>query len=89
MTEFNQRVSSVTREVIERGETIRVTNRGRAVLRLVPEPVRSGDPLEELISAGVASAPRRRHRAIGRRSPVQLSRDLDELIAETRDDSSI
>ncbi|WP_336662659.1 type II toxin-antitoxin system Phd/YefM family antitoxin [Leucobacter sp. USHLN154] len=89
MTEFNQRVSSVARNAIERGETVRVTNRGRVVLRLVPEPVSSGDPIDELVAAGLASAPRRGHRPIGHRSPVRLSRDLDELIAEVSDDSAL
>lgn len=89
MTEFNQRVSAVTREVVESGEPVRVTNRGRAVLRLVPEPTAPADPLETLIAAGQASAPRRTPRPLSGRKPVELSRDLDELIAEVSGDADI
>lgn len=86
MTEFNQQVSAVARRVVEEGETVRVTNRGRVVLRIVPEPQARGDVLESLISAGLASKPEREHRPIGPREPVALSRDLDELLAEVNAD---
>lgn len=86
MTEFNQQVSAVARRVVEHGETVRVTNRGRVVLRLVPEPQPTGDVLEALVSSGLASPPETDHRAIGRRKPVKLSRDIDELINEVNAD---
>jgi prevent-host-death family protein len=86
MTELNQRVSEVTRQVTQSGESVRVTNRGRAVLRIVPEPAVSEDPLASLISQGLASPPSRPRSRYGGRSPVKLSRDLDELIAEARAD---
>lgn len=89
MTEFNQRVSAVTREVVETGEPLRVTNRGRAVLRLVPEPVIADDPLAALIAEGLASPPRRKHRPARDRAPIELSHDLDELLAEVDGDVEI
>ncbi|MFT4050918.1 MAG: type II toxin-antitoxin system prevent-host-death family antitoxin [Microbacterium sp.] len=89
MTELNQRVSAVTREVIEKGEPVRVTNRGRVVLRLVPEPARDGSPLDALIAAGVASPPTRPARRRGAQPPVPLSRGLDEILREVSGDIEI
>ncbi|MGB4779175.1 type II toxin-antitoxin system Phd/YefM family antitoxin [Microbacterium sp.] len=86
MTELNQRVSAVTREVIESGETVRVTNRGRVVLRLVPEPGPTGSPLEALIASGAAVPPTRPHRRRGGQPAVPLSDDLDAIIAEVSGD---
>ncbi|MFT4217469.1 MAG: type II toxin-antitoxin system Phd/YefM family antitoxin [Micropruina sp.] len=86
MTELNQRVSAVTREVVETGEAICVTNRGKVVLRLVPEPVGSSDPLAALVSAGRATPPRAGGSRLTRREPIPLSRPLDELLADERDD---
>lgn len=85
MSELNQRISAVTREVIETGEPIRVTNRGRAVLRLVPEPTTASDVLQALIGAGLATPPQLPPQPI-ERAPVRLSRDVDELIDEIRSD---
>lgn len=41
MTEFNQRVSAVTREVMKLREPVRITNRARVVLRDIPQPARA------------------------------------------------
>lgn len=89
MSELNQRVSAVTREVIETGEPIRVTNRGRAVLRLVPESATAGDPLQALVEAGLATPPRRRPRTIKPRTPPRLSQDIDDLIDDVRSDRDV
>ena len=89
MTEFNQQVSAVTRRVIESGETIKVTNRGRVVLRLVPEPSVSDDPLEALVAIGMATAPTMPHRRLSGRRPVRLSADLGQLLEETRADAAL
>lgn len=89
MSELNQRISAVTREVMETGEPIRVTNRGRAVLRLVPEPTTAGDPLQALVDAGLATPPQHPPRTIGQREPTRLSRSVDELIGEVRSDRDL
>lgn len=86
MTEFNQQVSAVTRRVTELGETIRVTNRGRVVLRLIPEPQTTGSVLDALVTTGLAAAPSQQHRSIGQRQPVRLSRDLGEILDEVNAD---
>ena len=86
MSEFNQRVSAVAREVIEQGETIQVTNRGRAVLRVVPERESAEGTAERLIAEGLASGPTRKLRPMAHRQPVPLSRGIDELLAETSGD---
>ncbi len=88
MTEFNQRVSAIARRVIEQGETIRVTNRGRVVLRIVPEPPYE-DSLAGLVDSGQAVAPSGPHRKRAGRAPVRLSRDLDALLDETRADAEL
>lgn len=85
MTELNQRVSAITREVVEGGEPISVTNRGKVVLRLVPERVDPTDPLGMLVAAGRATPPRSSRTPAVRRIPVPLSRPLDELLSEERD----
>jgi antitoxin (DNA-binding transcriptional repressor) of toxin-antitoxin stability system len=89
MTELNQRVSAVTRQVIESGEAVQVTNRGRVVLRLVPEPPASDDPVDALVALGQAAAPTRPHRRLAGRRPVQLSAELDDLLDEARADVDI
>jgi prevent-host-death family protein len=89
MSELNQRISAVTREVIETGQPVRVTNRGRAVLRLVPEPTTSDNPLQALVDAGLATAPRRQPRVIEKRRQRRLSRRVDEIIDDIRSDRDI
>ncbi|MBK7820497.1 MAG: hypothetical protein IPJ61_05340 [Tessaracoccus sp.] len=87
MTEFNRRVSAVTRKVIESGEPLQVTNRGRVVLRLVPESQTSEDPLEALVAAGLATAAVAPRRRLRRREPVPLSLGVDELLDEVNADA--
>lgn len=89
MTELNQQVSAVTREVVETGEPVRVTNRGRVVLRLVPEPHGEQGPLGALVSSGLATPPRREHRRGTHRVPVSLSRPIDDLLDEVNRDAEI
>ncbi|MCB0887214.1 MAG: hypothetical protein KDB41_10620 [Propionibacteriaceae bacterium] len=89
MTEFNQRVSAVSRLVIESGETMKVTNRGRVVLRLVPEPPASDNPLDALVSVGQATAPTRPHSPRAGRPPVRLSDDIDALLDDVRADADV
>ncbi|NGN92484.1 type II toxin-antitoxin system Phd/YefM family antitoxin [Nocardioides sp. KC13] len=79
MTELNQRISAVTRAVIEDGESFRVTNGGRAVLRLVPEVQWLDNPVEALVNAGLATPPKRPHRHLSDRSAAALSAELDEV----------
>ena len=57
MTEFNQRVSSITRRVIEGGTPVQVTRHGKPVLRLIPEVPDAGDPVESLLTLGLATPP--------------------------------
>ncbi|MDN6659778.1 MAG: type II toxin-antitoxin system Phd/YefM family antitoxin [Acidipropionibacterium jensenii] len=87
MTELNQHISSITRDVIERGEPVVVTKRGRPVLRLVPEVPAAADPLAALIATGKASPPTSMSSKTVRRAPVTLSRPLDELLDEERADA--
>lgn len=89
MTELNQHISSITREVIERGEPVIVTKRGRPVLRLVPEVPASDDPLAALVAAGKASPPSSKSTQTVKRAPIALSRPLDELLAEERADAEL
>ncbi|WP_091180201.1 type II toxin-antitoxin system Phd/YefM family antitoxin [Paramicrobacterium humi] len=89
MTEFNQRVSAVVRDAIDRGESVRVTNRGRVVLRLVPEVQESATSIDQLVASGLATGPQKEHRTIGKRAPVPLSRNLDDLIEEVSDDAGL
>lgn len=89
MTEFNQRVSAITREVVERGEPISVTNRGKVVLRLVPEPTSVGDPLASLIAAGRAAPPRSDQFQPLPEVPISTTRPLGELLADERDDGRV
>ena len=89
MTELNQRVSSVTRQVVEGGESIQVTNRGSVVMWLVPAPQAGQDPVGSLVSAGLALAPQRSHRPISRRQPVRLSGDIDDILAEVNRDADV
>jgi prevent-host-death family protein len=88
MTELNQRTSAITREVTEGGETVRVTNHGKTVLRLVPEKPASDDPLQRLIDAGLATPARDPGAFDPAGEPVPTSRPLDELLEETRADWS-
>lgn len=87
MTELNQHISSITREVIERGEPVVVTKRGQPVLRLVPEVPAADDPLAALVAAGKVSPPTSKSVDTVRRAPVTLSRPLDELLDEERADA--
>ncbi len=91
MTELNQRVSTITREVIETGEPVQVTKHGDVVLRIVPELRDAMDPLERLIAAGKAMPPRSRGEGVkwSDLPPVVLSRPLDELVEEERRDADI
>ena len=93
MTELNQRISAVTREVIESGEPVQVTNRGKAVLRLVPEPMAPTQPvtarerLQQLIDAGMAARPASREaRSVRRLQPLRFSRSVEELLEDERAD---
>lgn len=88
MTELNQRISAVTRDVIENGESFQVTNRGRAVLRLVPEVQNSDNPIESLLNAGLATPPKRGHRRLTAHR-VPLSRSIDELLDEVNSDTDL
>jgi prevent-host-death family protein len=47
--ELRQRASELLR-LVEKGETVEITDRGRPVARLTPLP--DGTPLEQLLSAG-------------------------------------
>ena len=89
MTEFNQKVSAITREVVERGEAISVTNRGRVVLRLVPELTGASDPVASLIAAGRATPPRSEQLQPLPEVPIPTSRPLEDLLADERDDERL
>ena len=87
MTEFNQRSSAVAREVVESGQPVRVTNRGRAVLRLVPEIDASRDRLEAMVAAGLATPPTGDGSWRPPGKPIALSRPLREILEEVRRDT--
>ena len=87
MTELNQQVSAVTRQVVENGESIQVTNRGSVVMWLVPATRGDQGPVAGLVAAGLATAAQQPHRPIGARAPVALSGDLDGLLAEVNRDA--
>lgn len=89
MTQLNQQVSAVTREVVETGEPVEVTNRGQVVLRLMPAATASDGPLAALVRDGRATPPRHRHEPGRRRGRVELSRDLDDLLGETNADADL
>lgn len=87
LTELNQHTSAIVREVIERGESVTVTMRGRPVLHLVPAAAATDDPVAALVAAGKASPPRVKSTDTVRRAPVTLSRALDEIHSEERADA--
>lgn len=89
MTQLNQQISAVTREVVETGEPVEVTNRGQVVLRLMPAVPASEGPLTGLVSKGLATPPRRRHDPGRSRGRVELSRDLDDLLDEVNADADL
>ena len=79
MTELNQRISAITREIAETGEPVRVTNRGRVVLRLVPVTGDALSPIESVIAAGLATPPTRARRGLGG-APIELSTDIETAL---------
>lgn len=89
MTDFNRQVSAITRRVVEGGETIRVTNRGKVVLRLVPEAPHSENSLDMLTAANLASAPTKPLLRVSTDKKVELSADLDDLLDELNADIEI
>jgi prevent-host-death family protein len=80
MTEFNQRVSAVTREVVDTGQEVVVTGRGRPVLRLVPELPATSDPLDALIAAGRATPPTGAPYPVPHPEPMKLSKNIDDVL---------
>lgn len=81
MTELNQRISAITREIAETGEPVRVTNRGRVVLRLVPETGDALSPIESMIAAGLATSPSRARQDLGG-APIPLSTDIETALED-------
>ncbi|MGD1051554.1 MAG: type II toxin-antitoxin system prevent-host-death family antitoxin [Solirubrobacteraceae bacterium] len=67
-------------ERVERGAAVVVTRHGRPIARL--SPLDAGDPLEDLIRRGLASAPARARTA--RRPKVRTGGPVSELVAEQR-----
>jgi antitoxin (DNA-binding transcriptional repressor) of toxin-antitoxin stability system len=82
--ELRQNLSVYLRR-IARGETLQVTERGRAVAILAPLPPAS-TVVEQLVTAGRATAPRGDLRELGpprgRRPSRRVSRALQRLRAE-------
>lgn len=89
LTELNQNVSKVTRELVESGEAVQVTNRGTVILRMVPESTRPRPRLEELYELGMATPPRRTPTPMSGRPPVTLSRPIDEILDDVNADADI
>lgn len=89
MTEFNQRVSSITRRVVENKIPVQVTKHGKPVLRLIPETPDMDDPVESLIALGLASPPARAPQSWRDREKVALSRPLEDLLDESRSDADL
>lgn len=89
LTELNQNVSRVTRELVESGEPVQVTNRGIVILRMIPESSRSKSRLEELYELGMASPPRTAAVPMSHRPPMTLSRPIDEILAEVTADTDV
>ena len=82
--ELRQRLSVYLRRVVS-GETLQVTDRGRAVALLTPLPVAS-TVIEKLVAVGRATAPTGDLLELGppreRHSSRRVSRALEELRAE-------
>jgi antitoxin (DNA-binding transcriptional repressor) of toxin-antitoxin stability system len=89
LTELNHNVSRVTREVVESGEPVQVTNRGTAILRLVPESTRPKSRLEELYELGMATPPRKPVVAMSGRPPVVLSRPVEQILDDVNGDADV
>ena len=87
MTEFNQRVSAITRKVVETRVPVQITRHGQPVLRLFTESTEQSDPVTSLLAAGLASPPTEPRRAWKGTPRIPLSGDLDELLDELRADS--
>lgn len=89
LTELNQNVSRVTRELVESGEPVQVTNRGTVILRMVPESNRPKSRLDELYELGMATPPRKPAVSMSARAPVTLTRPIDDIVADINADVDV
>ncbi|MFT4298281.1 MAG: type II toxin-antitoxin system Phd/YefM family antitoxin [Aeromicrobium sp.] len=89
LTQLNQRTSAITREIVESGEPVQVTNRGKVVLRMIPEVPPAQDRLAELIALGLARPAVAPGQWQPRRKPATLSRPIDEILDEVRADHEV
>ena len=65
------------------------TNRGTAILRLVPESTRPKSRLEELYELGMATPPRKPVVAMSGRPPVVLSRPVEQILDDVNGDADV
>jgi prevent-host-death family protein len=83
--ELKARLSEYLREV-KSGRTVVVTEHGRPVARLVPEPVSVRDRMLALARAGEIVWSGQRFKPAGPAARVRGSRSLSDLIVEERDE---
>lgn len=81
--ELRQNASAVIRRVAS-GETVEVTDRGRAVARIVP--LRRAGVVDQLIAEGRAIAAESDLLAVSPRRPVKGQPSLSEVLEEMRAD---
>jgi len=82
--ELRQSLSVYLRRVVQ-GETLEVTDRGRAVAILAPLPVGS-TAIERLVAAGRATLPRGDLLALGPPRPRRASRRVSQVLSDLRAD---
>lgn len=79
---LNQNTAGVL-ELVERGETVEITNRGKPIARIVP--VVEGE-LDDLIAAGVVTPPTIAGPIPMPRAKAEPGADAGELISDMRDE---
>jgi prevent-host-death family protein len=79
---LNQDTAGVLARV-ERGEVVEVTNRGRAIARIVPV---SADALADLVALGTVTPPTIASPFVMPTVPAEPGSEAGQLIAELRDE---
>lgn len=79
---LNQNTAGVL-ELVERGETVEITNRGKPIARIVP--VVEGE-LDDLIAAGVVTPPTIAGPISMPRAKAEPGADAGELVSTMRDE---
>lgn len=77
---------SVYLDRVKAGETLEVTEHGRPVARLAPNPLAKLSILDQMIADGLVTPAKFDHRLIPPAPRVPGSRPLSEIIIEMRDE---